>query len=180
MTTRQSMDIRDYIKVYKTDLPESFLENLIKRNPQFRVTVVGEDRRVDLDKRHCSACHLIDAENKLVWTEVDKYLRVYRDEVQDVDLQISQNEDGYHVVRYTTGCFYKQHTDMGNKYNRVLSIVILLNDDFSGGELAFFNAKYVIPLKKNDMVIFPSNFMYPHQVMPVTSGTRYTLVTWVS
>ena len=26
--------------------------------------------------------------------------------------------------------------------------------------------------------MFPSSFMYPHEVMPVTKGTRYSLVVW--
>lgn len=180
MTTKQLMDIRDYIKVYRTDLPETFLENLIKRNPKFRVTVIGEDRRVDLNKRHCSACDLTDEENKQVWSQVDKCLKLYQNGMQDVHLHISRNSDGYQVIKYTEGCFYKQHTDMGNSVCRTLSIILLLNDDFTGGELAFFNGTYVIPLKKNEMVIFPSNFLYPHQVTPVTSGIRYTMVTWVS
>mgnify|MGYP001213588018 CR=1 FL=1 len=33
-------------------------------------------------------------------------------------------------------------------------------------------------LKKGDVVIFPSNFMYPHRVEKVTKGTRYSFVTW--
>jgi hypothetical protein len=26
--------------------------------------------------------------------------------------------------------------------------------------------------------MFPSNFLYPHSVLPVTEGTRYSIVTW--
>ena len=27
-------------------------------------------------------------------------------------------------------------------------------------------------------VCFPSNFTFPHEILPVTKGTRYALVTW--
>ena len=28
-------------------------------------------------------------------------------------------------------------------------------------------------------VVFPSNFMYPHEVKEVTKGTRYSVMTWI-
>ena len=36
-----------------------------------------------------------------------------------------------------------------------------------------------IELKKGDLLIFPSNFMYPHRVEPVLSGIRYSYISWV-
>jgi len=36
-----------------------------------------------------------------------------------------------------------------------------------------------IKFKKGELVIFPSNFLYPHEVKLVTKGTRYTYVSWV-
>jgi len=59
-----------------------------------------------------------------------------------------------------------------------LSIVGLLNDDFEGGELEFFG-DYKLPLTKGSLVIFPSVFLYPHTVLPITKGTRYSFVSWV-
>jgi predicted 2-oxoglutarate/Fe(II)-dependent dioxygenase YbiX len=26
--------------------------------------------------------------------------------------------------------------------------------------------------------LFPSNYLYPHRITPVTQGTRYSIVTW--
>ena len=36
-----------------------------------------------------------------------------------------------------------------------------------------------IDLSKGDIIIFPSNFMYPHKVEPVTKGTRYSYISWI-
>ena len=58
----------------------------------------------------------------------------------------------------------------------ILSIIGLLNDDFEGGEL-YINNKPV-DFKKGDILIFPSNFMYPHEVKPITKGERYSYVAW--
>jgi predicted 2-oxoglutarate/Fe(II)-dependent dioxygenase YbiX len=59
----------------------------------------------------------------------------------------------------------------------VLSIVGLLNDDFEGGEFIMWGDE-VIPMSAGSVLVFPSNFMYPHRVNPVTKGTRYSFVSW--
>ena len=59
-----------------------------------------------------------------------------------------------------------------------LSIIGGLNNNFQGGEIEMFeNTK--IKLKVGEVLIFPSNFLYPHKVCPVTKGTRYSFVNWV-
>ena len=70
-------------------------------------------------------------------------------------------------------------TVMGpNRGIPILSIVGLLNDDFEGGEFQLFEDT-TISLKAGDLLIFPSNFLYPHRVLPVTKGTRHSYVSWV-
>ena len=59
-----------------------------------------------------------------------------------------------------------------------LSIVGLLNEDYEGGELIMFD-NYEIKLKQGDLMIFPSNFLYPHKVEPIKKGVRYSYVSWV-
>ena len=58
-----------------------------------------------------------------------------------------------------------------------LSIVGLLNDDFEGGEFVMFD-DMKFDLKKGDVLVFPSNFLYPHKVDKVTKGVRYAYVSW--
>ena len=60
----------------------------------------------------------------------------------------------------------------------VLSIIGILNDDFEGGKLIMFEDRQ-IDTKKGDLLIFPSNFLYPHEITPVTKGVRYSYVSWV-
>ena len=59
----------------------------------------------------------------------------------------------------------------------ILSIVGILNDDYEGGELIMFGDKK-IDTKKGDLWIFPSNFLYPHEITPVIKGVRYSYVSW--
>ena len=89
-----------------------------------------------------------------------------------------EQDSGYGLLRYETGQFYTAHTDSFKDRPRAVSCSFALNDDYEGGEFAFFDRELVYNLKKGSCIMFPSNFMYPHEIMPVTSGTRYSIVTW--
>lgn len=52
-----------------------------------------------------------------------------------------------------------------------------LNDGYTGGGLVFFDGD-TIELGKGDIAVFPSNFLFPHQVKEVTEGVRYSFVSW--
>lgn len=91
------------------------------------------------------------------------------------------------IARYNKKGHYDFHVDgngitkfeNNNKFTRgktrKLSMSIVLNDDFEGGEFEFFN-KAKINSKKGTVIVFPSYML--HRVKPVTKGTRYSLVTW--
>jgi len=89
-----------------------------------------------------------------------------------------EQDSGYDLLKYEVGGFYNTHTDSFKDCPRAVSCSFMLNDDYEGGEFAFFGRELVYKLKKGSAVMFPSNFMYPHEVMPVTNGTRYSIVTW--
>jgi len=77
---------------------------------------------------------------------------------------------------------YNFHEDFGDRaMERHLSISICLNNEYEGGEFVFDlpNEKMAVPQNVGDAVIFPSNFMFPHQVNKITKGTRYALIGWV-
>ena len=95
---------------------------------------------------------------------------------------------GYNVIkfiRYSPGQTMQNHCDhihsmfVGKRKGiPILSIIGILNDDYEGGELIMFEDKK-IDTKKGDLLIFPSNFLYPHRIAPVTKGARYSYVSWV-
>ena len=58
----------------------------------------------------------------------------------------------------------------------ILSIVGLFNENYQGGEFKILNKN--VKLKTGDVIIFPSNFMYPHGVNTITKGVRYSFVAW--
>ena len=58
----------------------------------------------------------------------------------------------------------------------IVSIVANLNEDYEGSE--FMCREKEIKLKTGDILMFPSNFMYPHEVKETTKGVRYSFVSW--
>ena len=74
---------------------------------------------------------------------------------------------------------YAGHFGLENGMTAItMSCVFYWNDDFEGGEFAFFDREIKYKLDKGDAIMFASNFMYPHEIMPVTKGTRYSIITW--
>lgn len=58
-----------------------------------------------------------------------------------------------------------------------ISIIGNLNEDYEGGELVFWGEKKY-KLGTGEFCIFPSNFMYTHEVYEVTKGERHSFVSW--
>lgn len=86
---------------------------------------------------------------------------------------------GFELLRYDAGGYYRVHTDSFKKVPRALACSFALNDDFSGGEWGFFCGEKTVKPGKGSAVLFPSNFLFPHEIKEVTQGTRYSIVTWM-
>ena len=90
----------------------------------------------------------------------------------------------FQFTEYNKGEFYKWHTDNDNKSNqfdgRYFSCVIQLNDEYSGGKLELRVDDTDITLKSEIGTLYMFSSYLLHRVTEVTSGTRYSLVNWVS
>lgn len=85
--------------------------------------------------------------------------------------------EAFNFIRYGEGQHFMEHHDHGFSYNCTVSLVAYPNDDYEGGELYFRLQNLKIKPEAGDLFIFPSTYMYPHQAMPVHSGTKYSIVT---
>ena len=96
-------------------------------------------------------------------------------------------------LRYEKGDFFVRHQDGNSRQNdfdhlriRRISIVVFLNDSsvepkencFSGGALTFYDQTRTFALMGETglLVAFKSDTF--HEVLPVTSGERFTFVSW--
>jgi hypothetical protein len=90
---------------------------------------------------------------------------------------IKSRERQMHLLRYDKSGYLPAHQDQGVS-TRVLSVLLYLNDDYEGGEITFRNSKITFKPKPGSVLFFPSNFLYVHEVAPITKGPRYALPNW--
>jgi hypothetical protein len=90
-----------------------------------------------------------------------------------------QDIEEYQLLKYSGGQHYDAHYDGGTYSHRAVSPILYLNDDYEGGEIEFVNFGLKIKPKAGSLFIFPSNYAYRHIAHPVTSGTKYAIVTWL-
>jgi predicted 2-oxoglutarate/Fe(II)-dependent dioxygenase YbiX len=117
-----------------------------------------------------------------IWKTIYQYIIV------DFKSDYFKSWNGFTSIRfnrYKKGKLMAKHCDHikdmfdgDRKGIPTLSVVGLLNDNFEGGEFVMFD-DYIIKLKQGDVLIFPSNFLYPHKVNPVKKGIRDSFVSWV-
>lgn len=72
-----------------------------------------------------------------------------------------------------------RHDDAANEGYLKFSSILYLTEDYEGGELEFPDLDFVYKPKAGDLIFFPSHG-YLHEVRPVTSGNRSTIVGFFS
>jgi len=93
--------------------------------------------------------------------------------------RIKPKEPQLSVAKWETGTKLNLHVDdLGYVTDNHIPTLVYLNDDYEGGEISFATHDLVIKPKVGDLLIFPGNMHYAHEVKEVLSGTRYTLPIW--
>jgi len=186
--TAYAKTLQDYIQVFDNVIPDELCDAILKEyapDGEWIPTYVGEGI-LDRDIRNVDAIPISRNEvigsnytRRLLDNELFKgaaeAIKRYNEKFPEARIE---SDSGYELLRYQTGQFYKQHTDSYKAQPRAVSCSFALNDDYEGGEWAFWNRDLKLKTKKGSVVLFPSNFMYPHEILPVTNGTRYSIITW--
>jgi len=87
--------------------------------------------------------------------------------------------DTYGILKYGQGQFFVNHIDDHPDYHRRVSTLYYLNDNYTGGEINFPRFNITFKPKANQMILFPSTYVYNHSVSPVVEGDRYVVVSWL-
>lgn len=145
---------------------------------------VGEEKTVDNSIRKNRVCFLRSDGKECHWI----FNRV-RQAITDMNQQFWQYDlDMIEVLQFTrydrTNDFYGPHMDMGfgRVEQRKLSFSIQLSesDSYTGSDLQFHSCGmnfYDSVRDRGTIIMFPSYIV--HQVTPLLSGQRYSLVGWV-
>jgi predicted 2-oxoglutarate/Fe(II)-dependent dioxygenase YbiX len=115
-------------------------------------------------------------------SEVAKEYTVKMKNFLDRDFVVQKTTD-FRLNKYDVGGFMSRHCDNihhshGQTYGYPqASVLLFLNDNFKGGE--FLVSEEQPTIKTGEALIFPSNFMFPHEVKKITQGTRWSIVSWL-
>jgi predicted 2-oxoglutarate/Fe(II)-dependent dioxygenase YbiX len=180
------MDHLEAIVEIKNVVSNKFIDKiipLIKKKSKKNLTVAhGLDKKI----RNVKGYHLNfkTPTNLFYWNYIKQEIeRLYPFYTIKFPKMTTEKINQIDLLKYTPGGKYEVHTDHFTTSIRHLSIIINLNDDYEGGDLIFTdqNKKEIkrLKLSKGSIVFFPSNFMYPHSIQPITKGTRYSIVSWL-
>lgn len=173
-----------WAEVFTTDECKKLIE-YGKKLPPNVAGVGGEngDNRVDLDIRNSKVRFLhISKDTEWIFQKVTNVVNYINDEFFKFDLTQIETIQFTEYANEDKG-FYAAHIDqMYRSFSRrKLSVTIQLSDpnSYEGGELKLYSSSKPLVAKKGQGIgiFFPSFLL--HEVTPVTSGTRYSLVAWV-
>lgn len=183
--------LTDYIKVYEYQIPKDLCESACKNLNDVQWSM-HEFYDSQTGMSHSNENELsisydkipeFDKINKRIYNALEKYI------LQDFVSFSSwfPGWNGYTLARFNR---YDEKTQMAlhcdhihsmfdgqRKGIPILTILGSLNNDYEGGEFLMFGDQK-IELPEGSVIVFPSNFMYPHEVKPVKSGVRYSFVSW--
>ena len=187
------MEIKNFIKIYDEVLPWNILSNLIRfaNISNFNEAQIGggDKNKIDFNIRRTFTLPLSNLNNSisnvhwfnLLYFYFNKNLKQYPLDANILDYQYKDIFD-IEILKYENTGFYTWHVDHFATVPRTMSCILLLNNDYEGGNLCFRNpdgsGEWEVDVKPNRMIIWPSIFLFPHTVKPVTKGKRYSVVAW--
>lgn len=190
--TIMNRNIEDYVKVYEDFLDKDFCNQTIEKLKdaewamhQFYQAGSGDyvsyENELSVSWSNIPERQIIQDK---MWNIIDQYIR--KDHAHCAEWWNGWN--GYSSVRFNK---YDESTQMKIHCDHIhsmfdgqikgiptLSVLGILNDDYEGGDFVMWQDT-VMRFPQGSIVVFPSNFMYPHRVDPVTKGVRYSYVSWV-
>jgi hypothetical protein len=167
---------------------------MVRRNgiedPAGIIKTISKMQWTDSLDNDARSCHIFDLRAHWNLPEVasldSRIFRAFGEAMQDYATEnpfmMVSSDEGYNILRYDVGGSCLIHNDAWFAHDverRVLSGLILLNDDFEGGELRWPRQGVTLKSEPGMVVLFPSGFSYPHEVTPVISGSRYSILTWM-
>lgn len=186
-----SKSLEDYIKIYKV-LDEDFckkIEDELKNaawEQHVFYTTDGQYYAKNGNKELDVSWEEIPSRAELtqkVWETIAKYI------LEDFKKSYFSTWQGFTPIRFNR--YYPDrlmalhcdhiHDMFDGKMKGIpmLSILGSLNNNYEGGKLLMFDEEKEYKIKAGEIMVFPSVFLYPHRVTPVTKGIRNTFVSWV-
>ena len=178
-------DINEYIKYYIDIIDKKLCINLINEKFIYKHSTYSNDTSIKKIKKN-----RVIAEDYWI-KDSDKFFlnlkKVYEEIINNYKKNFSSleinNLTDFRITKYHVGGFMSKHVDNihhshGQNYGYPqLTGLLFLNDNYEGGEILISGKSF--KTNAGSALIFPSNFIYPHEVLEVTKGVRYSITCWM-
>jgi hypothetical protein len=185
------MDLRSYLRIYRNCLDKDICSDIINELELHNKWVqhVYHDAKTDSlssinGDKELDVC-IYDIKHKdIVVQSVYNCFNYY---LRDLNMSFFSSFNAFSEIRYNRykqDCIMSEHVDHiqsifdgQNKGVPFMSALGILNTDYEGGELIFWQNQK-LEVETGDIIVFPSNYLYPHKILPVKDGIRYSFVSW--
>tara|TARA_Y100000004_G_scaffold193823_1_gene257079 strand:- start:377 stop:964 length:588 start_codon:yes stop_codon:yes gene_type:complete len=188
---KQSIEMQNYyrwIGHYKNILSQELCNAIIEEDFNYSKSTYSTHKGLSPDKERVKMDEIWIRKDSDYYEPlksiVSDVANLYAEEVKKAKRNfVVQKTTDFRVNKYEKGGYMSLHCDNihhshGQQYGYPqASVLLFLNDDFEGGE--FIVSELRLNINKGDAIIFPSNFMFPHEVKEVTKGTRWSIVSWL-
>ena len=178
--------ITDYIGYYEDCMSENICDDIMSHNWSMKKSTYANNEGTTKTSDERVKMNDVWVEQNMPYYENLKttFIKVVEKYGTDHKEFSCQHYTNFRLNKYSEGGFMSKHCDNihhshGQKYGfPQVSALLFLNDDYEGGEFVVCHDWGIFP-KKGSSIIFPSNFIYPHEVLPITKGTRWSAITWL-
>ncbi len=176
-----TMKVADYCHLYQAALSKTDCNKLIEL-----FEGCDEDKLEKLKDPFFTQMYLNQVHPELVKPLVRVTLGAYKlykeDNSHTEYLPEKLAMEEFRVKRYVggTGERFDKHVDVTSlvTMKRYLAFLFYLNEDFEGGETVFYD-QFITKPKTGQVLVFPPNWQYPHAGLPVLTGTKYIMSTYL-
>ena len=178
-------NIESYIKYYENIIDKNLCSTIINNEFNYTHSTYSTDTEIKVIKKNrvVSEDYWIKENDKYFLRLKESYKNaIFKYQTNFQALEINSLTD-FRISRYKVGSFMSKHVDNihhshGQNYGYPqLTGLLFLNDDYKGGEIIISGKCFNV--KTGSALIFPSNFIYPHEVLMVKKGVRYSITCWM-
>ncbi len=162
-------ECKTLINYYETNKKNSFREHCLEA-----ATNIDTWSTFDLITIPCGS-----KEYKIVAKAIEKMINLFHSYTDKFKMFHTQRKISLlyshqiRLMKYSVGSKIHPHSD--HEPHIYGSCTFNLNEEYKGGDFAFFRGKKKIKLKKGDALIFPADYYWVHEVNPITEGVRYSV-----
>jgi len=99
------------------------------------------------------------------------FKRMYEYLYEQTGIEVKKTLDELYIHNYIEGDYFLRHSDVSTK---IWNIGVCLSDEYEGGDFIVYDPKVILPKIPGSIYAFESQ--REHEVLPITSGERWSII----